>query len=264
MKKLMILLTVIGFSLFAFAGCSSSLKEQRLETQNHNLRKDLEFANDRLKLSERKVADLEEQGTSMELQNQNERNWNKNERNLNRAEIANQQAQIDDNQAEIARIQKVNDELKYELSEEIAKGEISIEQRESNLIIYAADRLFFASGSADLSKNGKKSLQKIGDILRNRIPDRMVRIEGHTDDIPIGKELQSKFPSNWELSAVRAVNVVRYLSTEANVDANRISAAAFGQFSPLASNSSEEGRAINRRIEIQIIGRDYDRWSLNK
>jgi chemotaxis protein MotB len=256
MKKLVILLTVIGFSLFAFAGCSSTAKEQRLETQNHNLRKDLEISNDKLKLMEREVADLKDSGETQKLQNRNERNWNKNERKMNQAEIS-------DKQAEIARINKVNEELRYALAEEIRKGEITIESKQSNLVIYAADRLFFASGSAVLSDNGKSSLNKIGAVLKNRIPDRMVRIEGHTDNVPIGKDLQGKFPSNWELSAVRAVNVVKYLSQDANVDVNRISAAAYGEFSPIASNSTEEGRAINRRIEIQIIDQYFDRWSMN-
>jgi chemotaxis protein MotB len=249
MKKTMTLIAVIFFSLFIATGCSSSLKEQLLESQNKNLQNDLDFANERLVELKMQLADQKAKGKTIAIRNRNVNNWNR--------------VDIKNNQAEIAKIKKVNSELNKALFEEIKKGEISIAQRQSNLVIYAADKLFFASGSAELTDSGKISLNKIGEVL-NWIPDRMVRIEGHTDNVPIGKELQSLFPTNWELSAVRAVNVLRYLSMDANIDANRMSVAAFGQFKPLVSNSSEAGRAKNRRIEILITDQDYNRYSLNQ
>jgi chemotaxis protein MotB len=290
MKKLMIYLTVISLSLFIFAGCSPSVKEQRLEVQNKNLHKDLAASNQDNKELKSDLSDLKVRDDKLAIRNQTERTWNqsesdddkmqleknkneladnqselarnKNEIARNQSELAENKIEMARNQAEIARITKINEELNDQLSEEIRKGYISIEQKQSNLAIHVADRLFFASGSAVITSDGKKSLNKIGNAL-NKIPDRKVRIEGHTDDVPIGKDLQSRFPSNWELSAARAVNVVKYLSVESKVDANRISAAAFGQFNPLASNSSEEGRSVNRRIEILVTDYEYNTYSSN-
>jgi chemotaxis protein MotB len=290
MKKLMTFLTVIGLSLFIISGCSPSVKEQRLEVQNKNLHKDLDSSQQDVKSLKSDLSDLKERDDKLALRNQTERTWNqsesdddkmqleKNKNELadnqselarNKAEIARNQSELAENkieiarnQSEIARITRINEELNDQLSEEIRKGYISIEQKQSNLAIYVADRLFFASGSAVITKDGKKSLDKIGTAL-NKIPDRKIRIEGHTDDVPIGKDLQSRFPTNWELSAARAINVVRYLSVESKVDSNRISAAAFGQFSPMASNSSEEGRTANRRIEILVPDQEIYNYSLN-
>jgi chemotaxis protein MotB len=86
-----------------------------------------------------------------------------------------------------------------------------------------------------------------------KLDDKLIQVSGHTDDSPIkDKDLQAKFPTNWELSASRAVNVVRYLSEQAGVPAKRLVAAGHGQYLPVANNATREGRARNRRIELLL------------
>jgi len=97
-------------------------------------------------------------------------------------------------------------------------------------------------------------LGKVIEILKT-VNDKAVRIEGHTDDIPIKGSLTGRYPTNWELSAARAINVARYLQKQAISPAN-LSAAGYGEFKPVADNSTVEGRAKNRRIEIVLVPKD--------
>ncbi len=117
--------------------------------------------------------------------------------------------------------------------------------------------LLFASGSASLGEEGQRELDKLAEVLLDvvsAIPediDWILRIDGHTDRIPINTE---EFPSNWELSTARAVAVVRYLASE-GVPQNRMAAAGFGEFFPVGSGSSAEALQQNRRIEIKLTDR---------
>jgi chemotaxis protein MotB len=87
------------------------------------------------------------------------------------------------------------------------------------------------------------------------VDDKAIRIEGHTDAIPISGSLAQRYPTNWELSAARAINVARYLQKEA-INPALLSAAGFGEFKPVADNATVEGRAKNRRIEIVLVPKD--------
>jgi chemotaxis protein MotB len=117
--------------------------------------------------------------------------------------------------------------------------------------------LLFASGSARLGPSGRQELDKLARVLLEvveRIPgdiDWILRIDGHTDRIPINTPA---FPSNWELSTARAVAVVRYLA-EQGVPERRMAAAGFGEFFPVAEGTSEEALRMNRRIEIKLTDR---------
>lgn len=117
--------------------------------------------------------------------------------------------------------------------------------------------LLFASGSASLGEEGQRELDKLAEVLldvASAIPDDIdwiLRIDGHTDRIPINTE---EFPSNWELSTARAVAVVRYLASE-GVPQTRMVAAGFGEFFPVDEGSSAEALQRNRRIEIKLTDR---------
>jgi chemotaxis protein MotB len=87
------------------------------------------------------------------------------------------------------------------------------------------------------------------------VNDKAIRIEGHTDNVAINRSLAQRYPTNWELSAARAINVARYLEQQA-IAPGSLSAAAFGEFKPVADNSTVEGRAKNRRIEIVLVPKD--------
>ena len=96
-----------------------------------------------------------------------------------------------------------------------------------------------------------KVLQQVGDVL-SKVSDKQIRIEGHTDNVPISTKLQSRFKTNWELSTARATTVVRHLIEKGGVDRQHLSAVGYAETRPVASNDSEEGRASNRRIEIVL------------
>ena len=157
--------------------------------------------------------------------------------------------------AELAQVKKSYEDMTAGLKSEIANGQVQITQLKGKLTVNMVDQILFDSGHADVKGDGEKVLGKVGEAL-NKIADKDVRIEGHTDNKPITGALQAKFPSNWELSTARATAVARYLVDHAGVDPKRLVAAGYGEFKPKASNEAPEGRAQNRRIEIVLVPRE--------
>lgn len=150
---------------------------------------------------------------------------------------------------ELQRALEIERQLNEELREEINEGKVRI----SNMTdVQLEDRLLFGSGQAFIKANGFPVLRKVGSVLK-RIEDKHIQVVGHTDNQPIGPSLRHKFPTKWELSASRAISVVRYLVDKVGVPENRISAAAFGDSQPVASNDTAEGRQLNRRVEFKLI-----------
>jgi len=158
---------------------------------------------------------------------------------------------------EKAALQATYDSLMKSLKDEIAQGQIAVEQVKGRLTMKIAEELFFETGKADIKPQGEDVLKRIGTILK-KIPEKNIRIEGHTDNVPIGPTLRVKYPTNWELGSARATNVVRYLQENVGIDPLRLSAVSYGQYRPVASNRTATGKAKNRRIEIIIIDRDLD------
>ena len=156
---------------------------------------------------------------------------------------------------EIKRLTKTQEELSRSLQDEISKGNITIQQVRDRLTINMVDRVLFDSGQAQVKPAGLKVLQQVGDIL-SKVSDKQIRIEGHTDNVPISTKLQSRFKTNWELSTARATTVVRHLIEKGGVDRQHLSAVGYAETHPVASNDSEEGRASNRRIEIVLYPKD--------
>lgn len=122
---------------------------------------------------------------------------------------------------------------------------IELTQTADGLSMRLSDHALFNLGEADVTPEALPILKKIGSIVAKT--DYLVRIEGHTDDLPISTVA---FPSNWELSTARAVNVLRYLTEKFNLPQQRVSAVGFGEHQPIAPNDSPAGRAKNRRVEI--------------
>ncbi|MGH9424848.1 MAG: OmpA family protein [Terriglobia bacterium] len=159
---------------------------------------------------------------------------------------------------EIARLTRTQEALSKSLQDEISKGNITIQQVRDRLTINMVDRVLFDSGQAQVKPAGMKVLKQVGDVL-NQISDKQIRIEGHTDNVPISSKLQDRFKTNWELSTARATTVVRYLIDQGGVDRQYLSAVGYADTHPLASNDSEEGRSSNRRIEIVLYPKDLTR-----
>ncbi len=156
---------------------------------------------------------------------------------------------------EIKRLTRTQEELSKSLQDEISKGNITIQQVRDRLTINMVDRVLFDSGQAQVKPAGIEVLKQVGDVL-NKITDKQIRIEGHTDNVPISSKLQDRFKTNWELSTARATTVVRYLIDQGGVDRQYLSAVGYADTHPLASNDSEEGRSSNRRIEIVLYPKD--------
>jgi chemotaxis protein MotB len=130
----------------------------------------------------------------------------------------------------------------------IDSGKLRVRVVRGRMVVELAENILFDSGKSDLKKEGQEALTEVAAVLSS-IASRDFQIAGHTDDIPIKS---AKFPSNWELSTARAVEVTRYLSTK-GVDPSRLSAAGYAETQPVASNADPEGRKQNRRIEIVLM-----------
>src|SRR3989441_9223708 len=117
------------------------------------------------------------------------------------------------------------------------------------------EKILFDSGKAEIKPQGKDVLGKVGQVLLG-VKDKQIRIEGYTDSVPIGVALRQQFPTNWELSAVRATTVLRFLEEKAGVDGKTLAAVGYGPSRPVASNDTTEGKAENRRVEITLTPLD--------
>ena len=157
----------------------------------------------------------------------------------------------------ISNVKTTYDSLVSELKHEIKVGEVQITQLKDKLTVNMVEKILFDSGSAVIKKNGKKVLERVADILKN-VKGQQIKVEGHTDNVPIGPALAEKFPTNWELSTARATTVVRYLA-EKGVDAKYLSAEGYSEYRPVSPNDTDEGKSKNRRIEIVLIPMDVNK-----
>jgi chemotaxis protein MotB len=156
---------------------------------------------------------------------------------------------------EIRRLTRTQEELAKSLQDEIAKGNIKIRQVRDRLTINMVDRVLFDSGQADVKASGLKVLKQVSGVLK-KVTDKQIRIEGHTDNVPVGQKIRGRFPSNWELSTARATSVVRYLIDNGGLNASNLSAIGYADNRPVASNETDEGKMANRRIEITLYPKD--------
>jgi chemotaxis protein MotB len=154
-------------------------------------------------------------------------------------------------EARLAEVQGTYDELVGKLEEEIQRGEVKISELKGKLTVNVVDKILFDSGQAALKPAGVKVLQQIGDILKTAA-DKDIQVEGHTDNVPIRGTLTQVYPSNWELSTARATTVLHFLQEKVGISGERLSAVGYGEYRPISSNGSAEGRALNRRIQIVL------------
>lgn len=173
-------------------------------------------------------------------------------------ELSESQSQLSESQTQMATLRNIEAETKRRneiyaqfvnrLKTMIDGGQLTVSIEQGRIVINLPNNVLFKSGSANLNPEGKEALTQIADVL-GRFSDRRFQIEGHTDNKPIKS---ARFPSNWELSTSRALTVV-HLLTDMDVAPVNISAAGFGEFRPRADNETEEGRQLNRRIEIIML-----------
>ena len=147
------------------------------------------------------------------------------------------------------------EQLMSQLQKEVNAGQVTISQYQDRLTVNVAEKIFFDSGSAALKPGGKEVLQKLGTIIKG-LTDKVIRVEGHTDNVPIAKSLRAVYPTNWELSAARAITVVRFLQESAGVPPEMLRATAYGEYHPLVPNDTPQHKQKNRRIEIALQNKD--------
>src|SRR5512138_2814674 len=159
--------------------------------------------------------------------------------------------QVQAKDEEIQKLQGTYDELQAKMKEEIAKGDVFLSQSGGRIKVDLVDKILFGEGDASISPKGENVLLRVGGVLAS-VADKKIQVSGHTDDLNISERLVGKYPTNWELAAARATNVVRFLEEKANVPGRRLVAAAYGPWEPISANRTATGRARNRRIEIVL------------
>jgi chemotaxis protein MotB len=168
------------------------------------------------------------------------------------AELQKAQDQMKQMQADLAKSaeqKSADDKLLDQLKKEVGSAEV--QNAAGQITVTMVDRILFKSADATLSPEGEQVLQKFGTVLAG--VDKLIEVGGHADNQPVESAAKTQFPTNWELSAARATNVVRFLQERVGLKARRLKASGYGSSRPVASNASAAGRAKNRRIEILLL-----------
>lgn len=154
----------------------------------------------------------------------------------------------------VKEVSSTYEQLLSNMKNEIAQGQVTISELKGKLTVNMEAAILFDSGKADVKPEGLEILDKMVATLK-AVKDKAIRIEGHTDNVQITGALMRVFPTNWELSAARAINVTKFLQQQ-GLDPTILSAAAFAENKPVADNSTKEGKAKNRRIEITLVAKE--------
>lgn len=198
-----------------------------------------------LNQTRRVVENLRRQASTL----RDERDMSRDSLERSRAEQEGLSARIRDLEQEHRKASEAQQRLEREMRTALESRDVTISELAGRLTVDILDRVLFASGEAEIKEEGRQILRQVASIL-DRFPDRQIQVIGHTDNVPIRTP---RYPSNWELSAARALAAVRFLSEEAGVQPERLGALAHGEFHPVADNATTEGRAQNRRIAIVVL-----------
>ena len=215
MNRYLLVSAIVAGSV-AISGCVSTSKYEKLEADKNQEVASLQMEKTSL---QQQIAALEQQKTTLQTTSQQR--------------------------------QEQYDALLQKLSMEVQQGQLKVRQYQNMLSVDVAEQIFFDSGRAVLKESGKAVLKKVGEALKS-YENKIIRVVGYTDNVPIAKAIQNVYPTNWELSVARATNVVRYLQ-DVGVSPERMVASGRGEYAPVASNDTAEGRQKNRRIEIMLI-----------
>jgi len=227
------------------AGQALATELETAKTEGTGVRRDLETSRGMLQATNKRVVELEQDIFQREGEISRLRGLSEDRA----ADIARLQKVTEEKEQEIARLRSTYDSLVRDLKKEIESGEVKVTQFRDLLTVNLVEKILFDSGRTEIKPRGLEILRRVGEILKG-VRDKVVRIEGHTDNVPIGAALQVRFATNWELSTARATVVARFLQDKVGLDSSRLSATGYGEHRPVAPNDTDEGRAQNRRIEI--------------
>ncbi len=223
----------------------------RLEQERQDLTAGLTQAREQLQAEETEIARLEQDRQDLTAGLTQARE----QLQAEAAEIARLKEERAAKEAEMARLTRTPEDRTNSLKAQSEKGDIKVRQGRDRLTINMVDRVLFNSGQAQIKPTGLKVLKQVSDVLRN-VTDKHIRIEGHTDNVPIGVKLRDKFATNWELSTARATSVVRYLVEEGGVDRRMLEADGYADTRPVVANDTAAGKAANRRIDIVLYPKE--------
>lgn len=156
--------------------------------------------------------------------------------------------EVEQTQAYAKEVEQRANDLRQVLQKEIMDKNVEIENLKGKLSVRVLDRILFKSGSAQILNEGKLVLNKLAVALQDN--QDYIRVEGHTDIVPIGKQLKAKYFSNWELSAGRAASVVRYFEYAHSISPLRLEPVGFSKYRPVTEGQTPEDLQRNRRVEI--------------
>jgi chemotaxis protein MotB len=166
-------------------------------------------------------------------------------------ELEKQMAELKAKEMEVQEKSHAYQQMQNAMKAEVDAKTVTIQELEGRLTVSLVEAILFDSGKAVVKKDGKAALKKVAEVLKD-IKDQEILVAGHTDNVPITSKLAATYPTNWELSAARAIAVVKLLESD-GVDPKMLVAAGFGEFRPVADNETPEGRAQNRRMEIILM-----------
>ncbi len=236
--RLLFLSAVVALVL---PSCVSKKKFDQLMEEKGALAESLAQSQEQVKNLEERVAALESELESEKARLNGEIEGLKGQLSSAQADLAAAQKAAAEKDAELARIKK---EIKEAFS---IPGDLNVENRDGQLYAVLANPVQYRSGSTRINKEGREALKQLAETLKNN-PNLHVLIEGHTDNVPVKEG--AAYRDNWDLSVARAMGVVRTLIKE-GVNPEQVAVAGRGEFQPKADNSTEEGKAQNRRTEVK-------------
>jgi chemotaxis protein MotB len=152
-------------------------------------------------------------------------------------------------------MQNTEERIRRMIAQQGLEGKISTDLGARGLVVSVKDTVLFSVGSADLTPAARGIMKNVTTILRG-MPN-AIRIEGHSDTVPIHTE---RYYSNWELSTARATNVLQFFIQEGGIAPDRLSAAGYGEYKPIVPNSNDRNRALNRRVDIVLLSSAYSKF----
>lgn len=151
-----------------------------------------------------------------------------------------------------ARIRAASETLQRSLAKEIASGDIEIRQMDNVLILNMRDSIIFSPDRADLNPRYTSVLGRMAAVFKD-LPEKNIRVEGHTAVGVSSPETLRRYPTSWDLGAARAISVLRYFREQAGIDGSRLVATSFGEYRPIAANDTEVSKQANRRVRIVLV-----------
>ena len=250
MKKSLVFLVLGSLSLsLILISCGPSKKLQASQARVDKLQKENTNTQNQLIVCNAQVADLNKEKMSVEDQYSSAQKDLNTLSNNSKITISDQARSLRDLQEKIQAQRNVMIDLKNSLADALINykaNELSLYIKDGSVYVSLEEKLLFKSGSDQVDIKGKEALKTLAGVIKNT-SDITVVIEGHTDSIPIETSL---YKDNWDLSAARATSILRIITNDFGFDPMRITASGKGQFHPVQTNNTEEGRAANRRTEI--------------